>query len=92
MSFMAEQKSKGVDDQLQAFLERESKSHQFQKLGHKLTDVCWEVCVQTPGHSLDYGTKNCLVNCVERFIDISNFIAYRLANIALSSTKDDTLQ
>ncbi|XP_029052252.2 mitochondrial import inner membrane translocase subunit Tim8 A-like [Osmia bicornis bicornis] len=93
MSFMTERKSKGADEQLQAFLERESKSQQFQRLGHKLTDVCWDICVKASSHSLDYTTKNCLINCVERFIDTSNFIAYRLANIALANNpKEEDLE
>lgn len=92
MSFMAEQKSKGVDAQLQAFLVRESKRQQFQKLGSKLTDTCWDICDHTSSHSVDYTTKNCLINCVDRLIDTSNIITYRLANKAISNSKDKELQ
>ncbi|CAK9803804.1 Mitochondrial import inner membrane translocase subunit Tim8 A [Anthophora quadrimaculata] len=93
MRFMEDQSSKGaVDEQFQAFIERESKNQQFQGLAHNLTEICWELCVGTPGHLLDSSTRNCLVNCVNRFIDTSNFIAYRLGNIILNNPKEVDLK
>ncbi|CAK9818743.1 Mitochondrial import inner membrane translocase subunit Tim8 A [Anthophora plagiata] len=93
MRFMAEQRSKGaVDKQFQAFIERESKNQRFQILAHNLTEICWEHCIGTPGRSLVSSTHNCLVNCVNRFIDTTNFIAYRLGNIVLNNPKEVDLK
>ncbi|XP_017876754.1 mitochondrial import inner membrane translocase subunit Tim8 A [Ceratina calcarata] len=93
MKFMEEQRSKVVvDDQFQAFILRESKHQEFQRFALDLTDICWELCMGTPGRALDSGTKLCLANCVDRFIDTSNFISYRLRNIVLSSPKEIDVQ
>lgn len=89
MRFMEERRSSNaIDVQFQAFIERESKNQQFQRLALNLTDICWQLCIGAPGRSLDSSTQNCLVNCVERFIDTSNFIAYRLGNIVLTNPKE----
>ncbi|XP_060818277.1 mitochondrial import inner membrane translocase subunit Tim8 A-like [Bombus pascuorum] len=86
MTFMKDQRSKGtVDEQLQTFIERESKNQQFQRLTFNLTDICWQPCIGTPGSSLSSTNRSCIVNCVERFIDTSNFIAYRLRNTVLTN-------
>ena len=50
----------------------------FQFLIHALTDKCWELCIDKPSGRLDHSTSNCLTNCVERFIDTTNFIVNRL--------------
>lgn len=50
----------------------------FQFLVHGLTDTCWELCIDKPSSRLDNRTENCLNNCVERFIDTTNFIVNRL--------------
>lgn len=66
------------DPQLQHFIEIESQKQRFQQLVHQMTEVCWEKCVDKPGPKLDSRTEVCLVNCVERFIDTSQFILNRL--------------
>lgn len=55
---------------------------------HGLTDQCWEVCMDKPGNRLDTKTENCLVNCVERFIDTTNFVVNRLEKTQISSSSD----
>lgn len=72
--------SSSFDDlQMQQFIEAETQKQRFQQLVHSLTDDCWETCVQgAPGSRLDRKTESCLVNCVERFIDTSNYIVNRL--------------
>ena len=67
-----------ADPQLQRFIEAETQKQRFQQLVHGLTDQCWDVCMGTPGQKLDRKTETCLGNCVERFIDTSNFIVNRL--------------
>ncbi|KOC67334.1 Mitochondrial import inner membrane translocase subunit Tim8 A [Habropoda laboriosa] len=88
MRFMEEQRSKGaVDEQFQAFIEPERKNQRFQTLAQKLTEICWELCVETLGRSLDSRTHDCLVNCLNCFIDINNFMAYRVRNMVLVNPK-----
>lgn len=67
-----------ADPQLQQFIEIQSQKQRFQQLVHQMTEVCWEKCVDKPGPKLDSRTETCLVNCVERFIDTSQFILNRL--------------
>jgi len=50
----------------------------FQHLVHDLTDQCWEVCMDKPSTRLEPKTESCLVNCVQRFIDTTNFVVNRL--------------
>ncbi|XP_072292185.1 mitochondrial import inner membrane translocase subunit Tim8 A [Eucyclogobius newberryi] len=67
-----------TDPRLQQFIEIESQKQRFQQLVHQMTEVCWEKCVDKPGPKLDSRTEVCFVNCVERFIDTSQFILNRL--------------
>ncbi|XP_068596622.1 mitochondrial import inner membrane translocase subunit Tim8 A [Brachionichthys hirsutus] len=66
------------DPRLQQFIEMESQKHRFQQLVHQMTEVCWEKCMDKPGPKLDSRTETCFSNCVERFIDTSQFILNRL--------------
>ena len=44
-----------------------------------LTSKCWDTCVVgTPGSKMDSKTSTCVQNCVQRFLDSSNFIVNRL--------------
>ena len=43
----------------------------------RLRKICY-LFVDTPGSKLDKKTETCLVNCVERFIDTSNYVVNRL--------------
>ncbi|CAB1418292.1 unnamed protein product [Pleuronectes platessa] len=67
-----------ADPQLQQFIEVESQKQRFQQLVHQMTEVCWEKCMDKPGPKMDSRTETCLGNCVERFIDTSQFILNRL--------------
>ncbi|KAL3044582.1 hypothetical protein OYC64_012970 [Pagothenia borchgrevinki] len=67
-----------ADPQLQRFIESETQKQRFQQLVHQMTGVCWDKCMDKPGPKLDSRTEMCFVNCVERFIDTSNFILNRL--------------
>ncbi|XP_077139497.1 mitochondrial import inner membrane translocase subunit Tim8 A isoform X1 [Ranitomeya variabilis] len=40
--------------------------------------VCMDKCMEKPGPKLDARCEGCFVNCVERFIDTSQFILNRL--------------
>ncbi|KAL6264821.1 hypothetical protein P5V15_004916 [Pogonomyrmex californicus] len=85
MSLMENSNSQVViDDQLQHFIETETKKQQFQGLVHELTGLCWEICMDKPSLRLETKVHKCLVNCVERFIDTTNYIANRIERVASS--------
>ncbi|XP_059119025.1 mitochondrial import inner membrane translocase subunit Tim8 A-like, partial [Peromyscus eremicus] len=67
-----------VDPQLQYFIEVEMQKQRFQQLVHQMTELCWEKCVDKPGPKLDGRAEARFVNCVEHFIDTSQFILNRL--------------
>ena len=66
------------DPGMQRFLEAETQKQRFNQLVHSLTDECWDLCMKTPGQKLDSKTERCMSQCVERFIDTSNFVVNRL--------------
>ncbi|NXO85717.1 TIM8A translocase, partial [Sitta europaea] len=70
----------GADPQLQRFIEVETQKQRFQQLVHQMTGPCCvqEKCMDKPGPKLDSRAETCFVNCVERFIDTSQFILNRL--------------
>ena len=49
---------------------------------HRITDVCWDICVADVGSSLGRRTESCLSNCSERFVDTALFITNRFAQLA----------
>ncbi|XP_077389050.1 mitochondrial import inner membrane translocase subunit Tim8 A [Festucalex cinctus] len=67
-----------TDPQLQEFIEIESQKQKFQQTVHQMMELCWEKCMDKPGPKLDSRTDACFANCVERFIDTSQFILNRL--------------
>ncbi|KYN30423.1 Mitochondrial import inner membrane translocase subunit Tim8 A [Trachymyrmex septentrionalis] len=85
MSLMENQNTQiALDDQLQRFIEAEKTKRHFQELVYGLTDVCWEICMDKPSSRLEPKVHKCLVNCVERFIDTTNYITNRLERVASS--------
>ncbi|KAK7486999.1 hypothetical protein BaRGS_00021815 [Batillaria attramentaria] len=66
------------DPRMQRFVEAETQRQRFQQLVHSLTEKCWDACMGTPGQKLDSRTETCMVNCVERFIDTTNYVVNRL--------------
>ena len=71
-----------VDKQLQEALMVEQQKAKFQNQVHMFTDTCWEKCIDKPANKLDSRTESCIVNCVERFIDTSVFLATRFGQKA----------
>lgn len=65
------------DQELQDFIAMESTRAQFQQHIHKLTNSCWDKCMDKPRDSLDSKQEGCFTNCVERFIDTSFIISKR---------------
>ena len=70
-----------VDLEMQRFILAEQEKVKFQGYVHNLADACWDKCVDKIGSKLDSRTETCIVNCVERFIDASNFVANRFTQI-----------
>ena len=67
------------DPHMQRFLEAETQKQRFQQIIHTMAEDCWDTCVTgAPGAKMDRKTETCIVNCVERFIDTSNYIVNRL--------------
>ncbi|KAL0118861.1 hypothetical protein PUN28_009473 [Cardiocondyla obscurior] len=81
-----------LDDQLQHFIETETKKQQFQGLVHELTDLCWEICMDKPSLHLEPKVHKCLVNCVERFIDTTNYITNRLERVAMNMSDSSSME
>lgn len=79
MSFGGASGNAQVDQKLQEELMVEDQKYKFQSQIHTFTDMCWEKCVDKPGSKLDGKTETCLVNCVERFLDTTVFIAKRFS-------------
>jgi len=67
-----------VDPQMQRFIQIETEKQRFQVLVHGLAEQCWDVCMDKPSSRLESKTESCLANCVNRFIDTSNFVVNRL--------------
>ena len=69
------------DPELARFVEQMEQAARLEKVKHKLTDDCWNLCVSNPNVSkFDYKTESCLANCVERFIDSSAHIVQIFSN------------
>ena len=71
----------GMDPEIARFLQIEQQKARFQANVHQFTGVCWSKCVDKPGPRLDPKTETCLKNCVERFLDTTNFIVNRLDSL-----------
>jgi import inner membrane translocase subunit TIM8 len=71
--------SQGIgDSQLASFIEQENQKQRFQAVVHQLTEQCWDLCAPSISSRLDGRSEVCLANCVERFIDSSNYIINKL--------------
>jgi import inner membrane translocase subunit TIM8 len=66
------------DPQLASFIEQENQKQRFQTVVHTLTEQCWDLCAPSISSRLDGKSETCLANCVERFIDSSNYIINKL--------------
>lgn len=68
-----------IDPEMQRFLEMESQKARFQANVHTFTDICWEKCMPDKiGTRMDRKIEQCFSNCVERFIDTTNFVVNNL--------------
>ncbi|CAF1515840.1 unnamed protein product [Adineta steineri] len=78
--------SQGIGDaQLASFIEQENQKQRFQSVVHALTEQCWDLCAPSISSRLDGKSETCLANCVERFIDSSNYIINKLGQEGASA-------
>lgn len=71
------------DPILRQAIEQETQRQRFQSLVHELTGRCWETCApDRMSARLESRTESCLVNCVDRFLDTTNFVVNRLERTA----------
>ncbi|VDL98623.1 unnamed protein product [Schistocephalus solidus] len=69
-------------NEMKVALQKLQTQAEFQNQVSNLTGRCWDLCYTgTPGAKLDDKRANCLKNCVERYIDVSNYTG-RLAKIS----------
>nr|CAH0111106.1 unnamed protein product [Daphnia galeata] len=80
-NFMESSSSASEDAELQRHLMREQQRAQFQEQINKFNDICWETCIDKPSSRLDSKTETCIVNCVNRFIDLNLFCAQKFAQM-----------
>ena len=59
-------------------LQQLEQQRRFAKANLELTGTCWDACMGYPGSRLDAKTERCMANCVNRFLDVSNFITNKL--------------
>ncbi|XP_077433658.1 mitochondrial import inner membrane translocase subunit Tim8 A [Vanacampus margaritifer] len=78
-------KAASADPQLEQFIEMASQNLKIHQRAREFMEVCWEKCMDKPGPKLDSRTDACFANCVERFIDTSQFILNRLEQTQLRS-------
>lgn len=64
--------------ELQQFMESENQKAVIQAAISKLTDICFDKCVDRPGATLDSSQANCVANCAGRFLDSSVFVVNRM--------------
>jgi import inner membrane translocase subunit TIM8 len=80
--------TQGIGDaHLASFIEQENQKQRFQSVVHSLTEQCWELCAPSISSRLDGKSETCLANCVERFIDSSNFIINKLGQEGAAAMK-----
>lgn len=72
------------DPELQRYLQQAAGQARITAAAMGFTDLCWEKCVDKVGSKPidssggDTRTAECLQNCVERFLDTTDFILKRL--------------
>ncbi|GAA93919.1 uncharacterized protein L969DRAFT_44268 [Mixia osmundae IAM 14324] len=65
--------------ELQSFIEQQQAQARVQQSIHTFNDMCWTKCITgTPSNRFSSKEEQCLVNCVDRFLDSSLFIVKRL--------------
>ena len=64
--------------ELQSFMETEQQKAVIQAAINKLTETCFDKCVNKPGAKLDSSEAACISNCAGRYLDSSVFVVSRM--------------
>ena len=64
--------------ELQAFMETQNQKAVIQAAIGKLTETCFDKCIDKPGNKLDSYEANCIANCAARYLDSSVFVVNRM--------------
>ena len=64
--------------ELQSFMEGENQKAVIQNAISKLTETCFDKCIDMPGNKLDSREANCIANCAARYLDSSVFVVNRM--------------
>ncbi|OAA57880.1 mitochondrial import inner membrane translocase subunit tim8 [Niveomyces insectorum RCEF 264] len=69
--------------ELRQFVANEQQRTRLQSQTHHLTEICWKKCIAGPvkSNTLDRTEESCLVNCVDRFMDLNMFTSKRLTSM-----------
>ncbi|KAH7421287.1 hypothetical protein KP509_13G049400 [Ceratopteris richardii] len=67
--------------ELQKLLEQEKSRAMLNELVNKLTSVCWDKCVGTPGSKFSSSETACLSNCAQRYLETSALIVRRFTSM-----------
>ncbi|KAI1661929.1 Tim10/DDP family zinc finger-domain-containing protein [Daldinia decipiens] len=69
--------------ELRQFFANEGQKARIQTTVHSLTDMCFRKCMTSTVRSgkLDKGEEGCMVNCANRFIDVSQLTVKHLQNL-----------
>jgi import inner membrane translocase subunit TIM8 len=69
------------DPELASFVNQIEQSQRLKQVTNKLTNECWDLCVTNPNVSkFDSKTESCLVNCIERFLDVNAYMVNQLSS------------
>uniref|UniRef100_A0A4X2LJB7 Tim10-like domain-containing protein n=1 Tax=Vombatus ursinus TaxID=29139 RepID=A0A4X2LJB7_VOMUR len=74
-----------LDQQLQHFIEVKTQKQWLWQLVHQMIELHWEKYMDKPGFKLDSRAETYFMNCVEQFIDTSQFILNQLEKTRKSS-------
>lgn len=66
-------------EQLQMAMQQEQQRAVMQAAIAKLTELCFDTCVNKPDSSLSSSETTCIQNCSARFLDVSMFVMQRMA-------------
>ena len=64
--------------QLQNFIQQEQQNAVIRQAINRLSEQCFEMCVDRPGSSLSSSEASCLSQCAARYLDTSQFMVSRM--------------
>jgi len=81
MAFGGDSYKGGLDEDIKTQMMAENQKAKMMENNHKMTDICWEKCVDKISHKPDAKMDRCVKNCVERFLETNMFIVQKLGQM-----------